>query len=71
MDGGFYLRSERVVHLWVHNLSDDPVHTRLQHARPIKNKKRTWVMLNIFYIFGKQLTAQVYLTWFCMASVRT
>lgn len=41
VDGGLDVRPKCVVHLWVHDLSDDPVHTGLQHARPECDKKRT------------------------------
>lgn len=38
-DGGFNAWTETVVHLWVHNLCDDSVHTRLQHTRSERKTK--------------------------------
>lgn len=40
MDGSFYVWPESMVHLWVHDLSDDPVHARLQHTRSRKTQQK-------------------------------
>lgn len=42
MDGLFYLRSESVVHLRIHNLGYNPVHARLKHTGSKKqNQEQT------------------------------
>ena len=61
MDGSFYVWSESVVHLGVHDLSDDPVHTRLQHTR----SKRKNMRLNCISLSFGLLTWQnkSFLAW--------
>lgn len=39
-DGGFNAWTETVVHLWVHDLCDDSVHTRFQHTRSRRNTEK-------------------------------
>lgn len=64
-DGSFNAWTETVVHLWVHDLCDDSVHTRLQHPRSgsnTKGKKRlvTQVLLTCTRrtVLLKKLTGQ-------------